>query len=535
MIKSIKLFKENSTLNLEFTKIHEHKIQIDSSFLGNLSTTLHIEFEIPISKFRTHDYKWNSIDKRQFANWYASKLIILENNQLVQSSQHSGVWEVHSKNPNILLWHFNVSNSQPLVRYDSNHSKHIQHSVFGDSLSIPLAILFPKNEGIEISRSKIPFSAIICFTDHCDFDTLLSLKQQRQFFKTYDIKITKGFFLYKFSKRAKTACFESDEEELNEWRKDGHELAYHSLSQSIKPLNDSIIDFKTFEPPFKDVTTWIDHGFQPYNVSRYENYEALKKDYGSLLKDKGVNILWNYVDSGTAVNGVVNQLNPTHFTLNSYCKGIRNLGFRQQMPMIIKNIIFHYYNTDYSTGLYRDLAKYVKTFSLKIPIKKHLHFFINLLKLLRLITPVVLFWRARRHKIYPLANYTPVIFKHAISDKTFTVFQTLEMVDFKLGLNPSNLDLLIRENGLFIAHTYFSVPLAYHVGKLFKNQSKIDKQVTANFKYLSRKIKSEEIWNPTLHELICYFKDFQSVSFECNATGDIIIIDENQLEFRKVK
>jgi len=58
----------------------------------------------------------------------------------------------------------------------------------------PLALLFPLDEGIEISRSKIPFSAIACFTDHCDFDTLRNLKQQRQFFKTYNIRITKGFF-----------------------------------------------------------------------------------------------------------------------------------------------------------------------------------------------------------------------------------------------------------------------------------------------------------------------------------------------------
>ena len=93
-----------------------------------------------------------------------------------------------------------------------------------------IALLFSKKSGVEFSRSKIPFSAVACFTDHCDFDTLQNLKIQRELFKTCNIKITKGFFLNNYSKR-ENASYEENKEELDFWKKYGHELAYHSLSQ----------------------------------------------------------------------------------------------------------------------------------------------------------------------------------------------------------------------------------------------------------------------------------------------------------------
>ena len=81
-----------------------------------------------------------------------------------------------------------------------------------------------------MSRSIKSFSAIACFTDHCDFDTLSNLQLQRTFFKEKDIKVTKGFFLNHFSKRQDNASYERDKMELDLWINDGHELCYHSLS-----------------------------------------------------------------------------------------------------------------------------------------------------------------------------------------------------------------------------------------------------------------------------------------------------------------
>ena len=534
MIKSIQLLKEKSTVSIAFSSLHKHEVEIDSSILNDDSLTYKITFNSPIIKFRNHDYTWKPIDCRRLSNWYAPKILILGNNQIVQANQHIGIWEVDSKHPKVLFWHFNVKNAQPLVNYDHNNVKQIKKAVFKINFLKPLSLLFPKENGIEVSRSQIPFSSIVCFTDHCDFDTLSNLRQQRQFFKTHNIKITKGFFLNHYSKRADTASFELHKEEIKAWQEDGHELAYHSLSQSIKPLDDSILDFKNLKPPFKNINTWIDHGFQPYNFSLYDNYDPIRDDYGQFLKSKGIEMFWNYIDSGTSVRGVINQLNSSQFTLGSYYKGIKHFTFSVRLSMLIKNIIFHHFNDDDSLRLYRSIAKYYKSIRSKKSYRKHIEMFRNVFKLLKLLLPVFLFWNTKKHKVYSLAEYTPVIFNHDITKKTFTGFQTLEMIDFKMGLHPTNIDLLIKECGLFIGHTYFSAELNYHQGKLFEKNNEIDKHVEDNFSYLSNKIASHDIWNPTLKELVVYFKKFSVVSFYCNASGELQINDENQLAFRTV-
>ena len=179
MITSITFLKETSIQHLKYEHIHKHQINIDSEFIGQTSVSIKIEFSIPILHFRNHDYTWQTTENRQLANWYSPKIIKLENNQLVQANQSIGIWEVDPNNKNILLWHFNPKNSNPLVYYDSNCSKHIRQAVTRNVLIKPLGLLFPLQTAIEVSRSKIPFSAITCFTDHCDFDTLENLKNQR--------------------------------------------------------------------------------------------------------------------------------------------------------------------------------------------------------------------------------------------------------------------------------------------------------------------------------------------------------------------
>ncbi|MCK0125032.1 hypothetical protein MWU76_11525 [Gelidibacter sp. F2691] len=534
MIKSIKLFKSGSERDIEFIQIHKHHIEIESQFLMGSSFTVQIEFNHPIIQFRNHDYTWKPVGSRAIANWYAPKILRLSNNQLVQANQHVGIWEINKKHPRVLLWHFSPKNANPLVQYGPQNSKQVVDAVFNYHFNKSLALLFPLKAAIEMSRSKIPFSAVVCFTDHCDFDTLDNLEQQRQFFKRYDLKMTKGFFLNHYSKRADTACVALHKDEFSLWIRDGHELAYHSLSQSIKKPDESIQDFNSFKPPFHNISVWIDHGYQPYNVSLFQNFEALQEEYADVFKRNSISTFWNYLDTGTAARGVINQLNSSQFTLNAYVNGIKHLKFNDQAALLVKNIIFHYYNDARSLNVYRNLAQYLKTFRGKKSFKKHFEMLLNMLKLLRLLIPIVVFWKSRKNKVYPLAVFTPVILSHDIRGHSFSVFQTLELVDFQNSLSTTNIDMLIEEHGLFIAHTYFSAPLNHHRGRLFGNSNGIPVGINENFEYLSRKIADEKIWNPTLGELIVYFNLLRDVAFGCNEAGKVIIEDEHQLPFKEV-
>lgn len=534
MIKSIQVLSEGSIKHCDFTKIHNHKVVIDhEAFIGQ-SFTIRITFDTTIYSFRNHDYRWVNTEESRIANWYSPKLLKLNTNQLVQANQNVGIWEINPKRKDVLLWHFNPENAKPITNYDENNGTHIKQAICNAKFEEALALLFPVGNGIEISRSKLNFSAIVCFTDHCDFDTLNNLIHQRQFFNKHQIKITKGFFLNHYSKRKDTACFEFHKEEFDKWRDDGHELAYHSLSQSVKPKSEAFEDFLAFEPPYNDISTWIDHGFQPYNFTLSGCESEIKNNYGTILKNRNINLLWNYIDSGTAVNQVINQVNPKQFTLKNYYDGIKHLGTKSVVRLVIKNIIFHYFNDNKGLYLYKQIARYLKTLKKKKSNIKHIRFIKHLFKLNMLLLPVVLLWRFKRHKVYPLAKFGPLFFDHEVDGITFTVFQTIEMINFNQALHKNNIDKLIEEHGVFIAHTYFSAPLNYHEGRLFYKNDEVDSEVDRKFSYLSEKVKSKDIWNPTLKELVSYMKQLKKVMYDCNEKGELILIKSKTLVSREV-
>ncbi|WP_395063672.1 hypothetical protein [Flavobacterium sp.] len=357
---------------------------------------------------------------------------------------------------------------------------------------------------------------------------------QRVFFKEKAIKVTKGFFLNHFSKREDNASYENQKNEIDLWKNDLHELCYHSLSQSIKSDDDSFSDFENFEPPYLDIPTWIDHGYQPYNFSLYKNFNKEDAYFESVLIKKNITILWNYIDCGTATRGVINQLNGSHFTLSSFLKGNKNLSFIKRMQLMIKNIIFHYYATQDIILKYKSLAQNFKNIIYKKQIMLVFKLVSNFISISKPILAVFLGWNKHKNTPFKYAKYSPIFFKHRIAEKEFYIFQTLEMVDFKKSLSKENIDLLLQEKGLFIAHTYFSVPMNYHQGKMFATTSKIDQEVAANFNYLSENIKNNNIWNPTISELIGYMKNFENSILDINPEGTILVKSSANLLFRTV-
>ena len=78
----------------------------------------------------------------------------------------------------------------------------------------------------------------------------------------------------------------------------------------------------------------------------HKNKEELRDKYAMYIKSKSISNMLNYIDSGTAAKGVINQINPSQFTLNSYYKGIKHLGVKTRLRLLIKCIIFHNSNND---------------------------------------------------------------------------------------------------------------------------------------------------------------------------------------------
>lgn len=494
-----------------------NKIELSKNITLKSDSVLKITLKQKIVKYRNHDYTWKILDKTYTSNPYCPKILITENGEYIQPNINIGIWEIDAKRPYELIWKFNPYYSTPIINYDKQNLKEISLSNYLNTKNV--CLLFSKQNALEVSRSQIPFSAIACFTDHCDFDTLENLRILRPFFKRHNIKTTKGFFLNHYSKREDNASFEHHSEEIEKWRNDGHELVYHSLTQSIREFDLAIQEFKEFEPPF-EINTWIDHGFQPYNFTLFKKSKITNKDYESLLVEKNIKNLWNYLDSGTSTSGVINQLNTSQFTLSKYLKGIKGFSLQTQIKLFLKLLLIHYFSKPEYQKVYKDLAVNFKKIRYQKQFKSVFKLIINVFSLMKILFGLLINWNKVKNIPFEHSKYAPVLFKHIIDSKKFTIFQTLEMVDFVNSLKKGNIDSIIEEKGLFIAHTYFSVPMKYHTGRMIIN-NKINPKVEENFQYLSEQIKLKKIWNPTLKELSEYLCNFEDVEFDLNEKGEI--------------
>jgi hypothetical protein len=97
------------------------------------------------------------------------------------------------------------------------------------------------------------------------------------------------------------------------------------------------------------------------------------------------------------------------------------------------------------------------------------------------------------------------------------------MVDFNKALCKENIDLLIADSGIFIGHTYFSVSMSHYAGKLINTDQSLNETVVQNFNYLAQKVAENLLWNPTLSELLAFYKNYQRTVFDIDEKGVIFI------------
>ena len=245
--------------------------------------------------------------------------------------------------------------------------------------------------------------------------------------------------------------------------------------------------------------------------------------------------MWNYIDSGTATNDIINQLNPEQFTLNNFWNGTKSFSLKTRIIMLFKNIIFHFDNNETRVRNYIDALSAAKNMISKKSIKPIFGFIKNIIPVIDIILKTIFGWNFYKNQPYKMAKYQPVLFKHKIFDRSFYIFQTLELIDFKKGLQSENIDLLIEQSGVTVAHTYFSANAKHYSGKMFSKENIIDVEVAENFKYLSKKIKENKIWNPTLSEFINYWSKFDDFILDIDENGKLLIQQNSGLLTRIIE
>ena len=333
-----------------------------------------------------------------------------------------------------------------------------------------------------------------------------------------DIKVTKGFFTNYFSKRLDNSSYSKHKGEIKAFSASGHELAYHSLTQSIRALEEGIKEFKEFNPPLSNISTWIDHGHQPYNLTYINKRGLNESEWADLMKANNITNLWTYLDSGTGNKGIINQLNPEHFTVKKVIAS-QNGGLNK-LKFYFRTYLF-YSGNEKLILRYRKIASLAKAIIQRKKILSILNLIPNILK----IVPPLLknyFFKSKRKAPFRFARFAPTIFRYKIGEHWFNMFQTVEVTDFESTFSKENIAILIEEKGMLIAHNYFSSPLSHQKGKLFSNDN-ISSINEENFSHLGRLIKNKLIWNPTVGELISYFNEVTSTRFEYDSNSNKIV------------
>lgn len=454
--------------------------------------------EVPVA-FRNHDYTWCKCNTLCISNPVSPKILKFRGDTYLMADRYVGTWIYNPEHPKILEWRLWGPELSPVYHFDDNRLRHWYKPQYYSNKPLEIGLIITETP-VEISRSLLPFSAVVVFTDHCDFDSAESLSAQREFFKNRNIKVTKGYFTRHYSRKGDwNASLEKNRKEYEKWVHDGHELAYHSLSQSILPFTeDHETVFNSFaSPSFANVATWIDHGYQPYNWSLQDTRE-LKVLFQQHMLEKKVRLVWNYYDASEASW----NLNQNNFRISDF----KNIIFSKLSLFDKIRILLFYNGSDEFLVKYRKIA----------PLIKEGHILKAFTALSEINFQLSLEDYIKRVQLF-----------FSVDSEDITFFQTIAVKDWSIGLGKP-LDNLIKERGVAVIHSYFSFTGSHHNNPLFlQNSVSLNKKAELAFDRLSGHIKSGNIWNPTLVEFYNHVKIIQSVVF--NYCGNTVTPNDNHL------
>jgi hypothetical protein len=527
MIQSYQLhIKGKDTVNARLNETVEpfkniYRVLFDEAFGTVTELKIILEFSSPIVLWRNHDYSWVNVTQRRLANFYSPKALMLKNGQKVVAGETKGLWEFNPKHPKRLSWIIADKWLSPMFQYDEKDNKVFVNPGFTLDGLLTFTLLFTRGKIPEFSRSRIPFSAILNFSDHCDFDSLELMELQRGLFKKSKVRVSKGAFLFHHSKRAFNVSLERNADELQLWKEDDHELCYHSLTQSIRPDKGWQKDFEAFENGRHFWPTWIDHAFQPYNLTKMVSSGYETEDWARRMQEAGVSHLWNYLDAGHSGKGVINQLDTSQFSLRSYVNNALNEKSLTSVASLLRTYIL-YFSGDHSKQNYSLLVSNIRRKLWKKSPKGAWGMLRGLLFLFGQFIRILI--DACKKEVLPAWHkYSPTMFPVCLGKSNFWFFQTVEVHDFNSTFSKDNLKLLIASSGICLAHTYFADDDPQKQGRMFLNKSgEWMPGIEETFQRIGDSATKGELWLATITEIANYFDTFQYLRFDVDERGNII-------------
>ena len=460
--------------------------------------------------FRTFKYTWEKADRPHISSMLSPKIMRFADGTYLMANRCWGTWLYEPERPLELRWILLGKEVQPFFLYEADSKR--DWVEVGCELDSDMDFKLIRTERpIEVSFSRIPFSPVMVFTDHCDFDSDVLLTAQRDLFKRAGVRVTKGVFIRKYSHKGDwNSAYEGNEEEFSSWVGDGHELCYHALSQSILPNEGEQNElYRVFNAPVADegqFRTWIDHGYQTYNTTK----SADKIEHGRRLEhlsSKGVRNIWNYHDVAEVID-TLNQLDYNQMEPKRIFKS-RTLGWADRV-----RIAFFFNTTEADLLKYRGMAGLLKK-------RRILH---ALQALPGIVGPLIR--SIRNLSISRKVRNAQSVFPS--EHPGITAFQSIIVKDFKRSLGKPY-ERLKEECGLAILHTYFSFLGSHHGVTLFQSaDGRVTNEIEKSFKTIGEDVRNGLIWNPTLHEFMEYCREISRFDFENAGEG----LHQRRVEFK---
>jgi hypothetical protein len=531
MIKIVQLNIEGE--GTEKARLQEEKCPVEfkrrfvlEEFSGVVSElNVVFEFDSPIVSWRNHDYTWVDVSRRRLAHFHSPKALLLKDGHKIVAGETHGLWELDPRQPKRLKWVLADRWLTPMFRYDEKDVMRFFHPGFIIEKNLTFTFLFTKGKIPEFSRSRIPFSAILNFSDHCDFDSLKLMELQRDLFKKCHVHVSKGVFLFHFSKRDFNVSLERQKGELQQWKEDGHELCYHSLAQSIRPKSQWQKDFEAFEYKGPRWKTWIDHAFQPYNLTKMASSGFKAADWAHRMHTAGVRHLWNYLDGGHSGSGVINQLNPDQFSLRSYVNQALKRNSLASLAALLRTYIL-YFSDEQDKKSYSLLVNNLR----RKLWKKDFNGIWGLVRGLGFLTGRLfsLLKDSFKREVLPAwQKYSTTFFPAHLGETKFWFFQTVEVHDFIGTFSADNLRLLTKSSGICLAHTYFADDDPQKQGRMFLNKhGEWMPGIEETFQRIGQASQKGELWLASISEIAEFFDSFQYLRFDVDEAGNIHHFEE---------
>ncbi|MDI9538551.1 MAG: hypothetical protein QM223_04025 [Bacteroidota bacterium] len=481
--------------------------------------SLIVEFTETLISWRNHDYTWVDTSRKRLAAYYSPKAAVFKSGTKVVASRTDGLWLFDPRRPRSIEWVLEHEDLAPLFDYQEDDSSAFREPVRALDKPLRLTFLLTKGAIPEFSRSKLPFSAILCFTDHCDFDSLPLLMAQRKLFAKHGIRVTKGVFLYHYSKRDFNTSLERNADEYELWAADGHELCYHSLSQSTRATDEEWEkDFEDFAVDGRSWQTWIDHGFQPYNFTTHKRSGIDADLWAEMMSRAGIRYLWNYLDCGNAGPGMINQADPDTVTFGAYRRRCFSKPSAKAFMDLFRSYIL-FFGSEKDQMLYRKLTFFIKIKGWKYGLEGAWGLIRSILFLAKQGVKLLM---TRKDAVPHWQRFTPLFFRERIGGKDFTFFQTLEVHDFIQSFSETNVRQLCDKAGVCLAHTYFADLDKRKEGRIFVNgEGALIPGIDEVFERIAAASTEGKLWIATLAEVGERFDSFRHLVYDIDEKGNI--------------